>query len=667
MSDTGSGYSQGVSRHRRVLLFVAVFSLSFIVSLILDLSRPEVYRASAMLLFTGADATDEEGNAGAAPAAVNDVGVQSQLLMTHSMLSEVLDRLRTESPGALSVPGSTEALRQQLKVVQQSDSGLLELQAEGNHPSWLAHVVNTWLDVFMAHSSEAIRNSSASINTSLREQLTALETRLAEKRNELDEFRRNNDITSLTLSENQISARLNGLNASLNRAREQQASAEAELAAMKKMLEAGELVGRPEDKALLDNLEERAQELHESLADLGDQYTEEYLAIDPEAIALRKRLSVLEEKIGAKQRESTRSALAQARQAVISSRTEVETLERQLNDYRNTATAFTATFSKHEALKKDVEQLEGLYRASLERLAKVEAPGPGELPRAQVLQRAVVPGHAIRPHYYRDAGIGFGVSVLLGLVAVLLYDFFTRPSGYGQQQQPLWPVRIVGTVPEAVPPQKEALEHETAGMLQGFHNRELSSSEVLELLLKGDLSTQLLIAFLLTGLSLREIADLRWEDIDLENGIIQVVGSSRREVSISSPLKMCLLAAKPQDGFPDVSLWSAYTDGSQTEQELAGVITAAAVSAGLDRQEVTPQTLRNTYIGFLARQNIPLRELIRLAGRLSSAESALYSRYARPGPGQPPLAEVELIYPSLRVLEDKYAHSPQGAGPLPFS
>lgn len=656
LSDRVPRHGQGVLGNRRVLLFLAIFSLSLFVSLVLDLSRPEVFRASAMLLFTEADATDEDGNGGLAPAAVNDVNVQSQLMMTHTMLSQVLDRLRIEPFDTADVPESTEELRQRLKVVREEDSGLLELRAEGSHPGLLAHLVNTWLDVYMDHSSESIRNSSASIDSSLREQLTALETRLAEKRNELDEFRKNNDITSLTLNENQISARLNGLNTSLNRAKDQQATAEAELAAMKQMLEAGELVGRPQDNALLDNLEARAQELHENLANLGDQFTEEYLAIDPDAIALRKRLSVLEEKIRAKRRESARSALSQAQQAVISSRMEVEALERQLNDYKNTATAFTATFSKHEALQKDVEQLEELHRASLEKLMKIEAPGPGELPRAQVLQRAVVPGHAIRPDYYRDAGIGFGVSLLLGLVTVILYDFFTRSSGYAQQRQPLWPVNIVGTIPETVPSawSKGALDHEPDRMLQHFNNRELSSSEVLQLLLKADGSAQLLIAFVLSGLNLREIASLRWSDVDLANGVIQVPDSRRREIAISSPLKMCLLAAQPQAGAPDTSLWPGPDGASQLEQELAGMVSTAAVSAGLDAKEVTVQTLRNTYIGFLARQGIDLAELIQLTGRLSSPELALCNRYLQPGHGLP-LEAAELTYPSLRVFEERYA------------
>ena len=86
-------------------------------------------------------------------------------------------------------------------------------------------------------------------DASLREQLAALDGRIAEQRARIDGFRETHGIVSEARDDNRDAAKLKGLNDSINVAEDEEMRAAGRLAAVQRALEAGEPVSQ--DKSSL--------------------------------------------------------------------------------------------------------------------------------------------------------------------------------------------------------------------------------------------------------------------------------------------------------------------------------------------------------------------------------------------------------------------------------
>ena len=79
----------------------------------------------------------------------------------------------------------------------------------------------------------------------------------------------------------------------------------------------------------------------------------------------------------------------------------------------------------------------------------------------------------------------------------------------------------------------------------------------------------------------------------------------------------------------------------------------AAHDAGLERvHEITPQTLRHTYIAFLARQGIRFADLAQVVGQLPAAALAAYSALA-PSGARLARESVNYVFPGLEGVATK--------------
>ncbi|HKJ09998.1 MAG TPA: site-specific integrase, partial [Gammaproteobacteria bacterium] len=154
-----------------------------------------------------------------------------------------------------------------------------------------------------------------------------------------------------------------------------------------------------------------------------------------------------------------------------------------------------------------------------------------------------------------------------------------------------------------------------------------------------------LVCALLSGLRLEEAAALRWTDVDLQQGWMQ---AGVRRVVLPAALKLLWKKACPREGADtNVPIWSTAEGRPHTAAQLDALVRAAAVYAGLSSpEEVDAEALRHTYLAYLSRQGLDVKDLVRLAGTLTDEEYSLYSMLKPPGTV---LAreQVNTVYPVL--------------------
>ena len=660
----GERYGQGGStRYSRLKLFAVLFLGVAAAGLTYTFARPAVYRSTATLLLVppsgpaAAAAVPASGQTAVRPAAaVSDPGaaaggspaVQSQLLAGQSILSALFDRLKAADPPTGAFPASVGDLRDMLKVVPLNGTNMVQLQAHGSDRHLLPVMVNDWIDVYLAAYKRAQRQDSSATATGLQEQLTALQKRIAAKRTQLDAFRQQYDIVSIKRDENRALARLKGLNNSLDKANSDLAEAKAHRAALRAALARGEPMVRQQDQRGLDALEQRAADLQGELSDYRQRYTDQYMALDQDAIALKKRLHLVQTQLRARRKASQEAALSEARQAVASARQVVSQLEQQLQHYKQTASDFSARLAQYKTMSDELDQLEGMRHSVQDRVVQLQVGRADLLPAVRVLERASYPTEPISPAYRRDAGLSLAMALAVALLGVWLWEFLARPA----RPVPERPGPTVYTLsPLGAPaddPAARLQDHGAQPVLDAPAARELGLAEVRALLQASDLRTRALIGSLLSGLSATEVAGLRWSDLDGEHARVDLPGE--RRVAMTGPLQALWDSHREDDGgVPErAPVWSDSLGRGLAAADLDDVVRQAAARAGLARaEEVDAQVLRHTYLAFLARQGLGLAGLVQRMGPLSDQELRRYRTLAPPEAGLR-LDDVNSLYPAFR-------------------
>ncbi|MDC8445487.1 MAG: integrase [Nitrosomonas sp.] len=626
-------------KSRRLVIFIVAFLVCVVPAMIYVFSRPAVYLSYATLLTVAKTAIDQSSN----DADIQHVAIQRQILLGAELLAETSRRLKSGNYAGVSIDLNPDAVRQMLDVRAVAETNLVEMAAEGPDPELLPVLINTWIDVYLDARAKEVSRLLGDTTQILQSELDSLLEKISIMRAELEQFRRHNDIASIEREENEALARLKGLNESLNVASEEEVKAKARLDAINKAIARGQAVVPQEDTRTLSLLESRAQELREELGDLNRRYTQEFLNLSPTLKVIPEQLALLEAEIKRMRQQGQAVVLSDAEQEYAAARQAAREIRAQLDAHKAKASEFSSRFVEHEALRSDLEGLESLYREGQERLAQIEARYSGKYPQVDVIERAFLPGAPIGPNYWLDAVIAVAGSTLFSLFCVWLSEFLTRKapleSAVNLAGIPLYePDLLPGARGNVLRP-VTVLPHQHP-VLDSPQSRELPVEQVSALFNSAGNREKLLIALLLSGPSLEEIAAISRLDIDTGNGKLIIHGISPRTLPLS-PIAQSLFAN------PACHLITPSGE-PLTSADLNALLACAVSDAGFSgAEEITADTLRQTYIIYLVKQGIRLAELESIMGYLPPTELSAYAAYSPPGRKRP-LEEINLLYPGLR-------------------
>lgn len=254
-------------------------------------------------------------------------------------------------------------------------------------------LINTWIDVYLAARAREVSRLMGDTTQILHTELQNLSAKISAKRTELEQFRRNNDISSIEREENDALARLKGLNESLNITSKEEVKAKARLDAIDTAIVRGQAVVPQEDTRTLSLLESRAQALREELNDLNRRYTQEFLNLSPTLRVIPEQLALLEDEIKRMRQQGQTVVRSDAEQEYAAAQQAAREIRRQLDAHKEKASEFSSRFAEHEALRNDLEGLESLHRETQERLFQIEARYSGKYPQVDIIERAFSPAH----------------------------------------------------------------------------------------------------------------------------------------------------------------------------------------------------------------------------------------------------------------------------------
>lgn len=409
----------------RFLIFLSVFVLGCAVGLSYTYSRPAIYETSASLLIT--PPTDAP-SATSAQVDPQTVGFERHALMANSLLSELNDRIQTESGHQDGTPATLADLQHMLRVERFEETNIVKLWVRASAPAILPIVANLWVNVYVESQVKFQQSLFDETDAELEQQTQDLQGRVEEKRAELANFRFENDIVSMQRDENRVLSEFNGLTNALNIAREEEVNARAYLEAVRSAVSKNQPVGTREDQARIGALENERLQLQYRVREFEDTYTADFIPYDREIQRVIEQLEIVEETLSEARKQAQSRVIADAEQRLATAQQSAREFGREVGRREQDVATFTSIFAVHVALQAELEQLEAAYREVVDRQVRRQVDRQRVITKVQILESAFEPLEPIWPDYTRDAAISVGGSLLIAFLSVLFYDFFNRPE-----------------------------------------------------------------------------------------------------------------------------------------------------------------------------------------------------------------------------------------------
>jgi uncharacterized protein involved in exopolysaccharide biosynthesis len=377
--------------------------------------QPAQYRVSASVLMSAPVALDAE----AAQADIQAVAIQRRILLGERVIAGTLDRFNAGSGQSLGRP----ELAGMLDVTPLPDTNLVEMSAQGPQAEHLPLLVNDWIDVYLELRAEEVSASKALTEQRVDGEMRGLDRKLAEARSALASYREQHSIVSAERQENEILSRLEGLNTSLNTAREEEVKARAHLQTLEEAIRNGERVVPGDEQRALERLETELQTLRGEMSALERRYTDQYIDRQPQYRAIRERIAALAQEVAAAYADGQATEIADARQAYAAARQTVRELDQQLSEQQRVASEFSGVFATYRSLVADLERLEEMYREWQARIVQVELRDVEKYPPVDVVDRPPAEAERIGPDYVLLIGGVLLAALAAGIGAVWLYAF----------------------------------------------------------------------------------------------------------------------------------------------------------------------------------------------------------------------------------------------------
>lgn len=645
---------------RRWRLFLAVFAAAAALCLLANYLRAPVFRSAATLLVEAPASqsrsapvavAEDGGMVLAAPTrSAQLLATEQQRLLATPLLKALAEEFAEDLSNFERAPEPLTALQSMARVQFDATTNLLDVGLEGRTPVLLQQILERWLARYEETRASATASARDSDDSSLRQQLAALDDKIAAQRAKVDGFRDEHGIVSDERAENAHAAKLKGLNESINQAADEEMRAAARLDAIRAALAAGKPVAEGKNLAAIERLQAKVELLRDTVRAQSDQYTEKFALIAPEIMAARKDLEQAERDLEAMRQRSADEVVSGAETDLATARDAKLALQAQQRELRGELTDFSRRFDALAVLRAGLAELEAQAAPLRKRLVETEVAAGDLVPRVSVLAAPSLPSVPVRPAYARDAAIGVALAFVLALGVTLLIEFLTRPAQTPVPAAP--PPQIYSLNTQLFPPTSPApalaampaapaLPATALPALAAARPRELAPAEISQLLHAGDTRSKLLVGLLVSGAAVEEIEVLRGGD--LLDGVLHV-GAPPRPLALAPTL----LALWSQLGpAPDAPLFAAPDGTPLTRADLLGTLVYVAHDAGVAHpEEVTADALRHTGFAWWVRQGLKLGELPRLGGMLTPAQIASYASYAPPGAGRT-LTQIGGFYPAL--------------------
>lgn len=609
-----------------------VFGLSFLIvlfsSLLIVWTKPAIYQSQALIHFSYLQPINQSHTL----MPTEQIALNQQRL-THIRILNLLKSKVFEVHGIQVTP---ENLSNMLAVKANLNSQTLTLTATGENARWLAPILSVWLDTYLQLLDEEVDKSGIEKAKKLSEVLVALGVKINEHKQLLTEFGRLNNIVSLEREENRVLNKIKALNASLDDAERLTFKTTELLEKIKKTKLEGRVITHPNDAKILANLSNSIIKLRGQLNSFAEKYTEQYMTKDPKIIGINKRLLRLEDNLYQSERQSEDQYFQDINRQKEASIVSTAKLSKQLTALSSEAQMFDQKLKEFKRMNQSLNQLTEQAQVIKNKLIEEQVQGPSS-PHIKILDKPFEPSYPISPNYLLNSLYCFVAALITSIVSLIIFSFIVKPkqtSSTVSNFNVVRPLSINEQERQSLTLTDDSAHRSSPKMLDQKPSNQHSSTPNLRLITNNECqqllnySTQqgkLILALLLSGVSLKEIISIRVTAIDVEYNALSIEQDFLRTCALPKAL---------------TSIFSTIVDIQDPTTKIIGEditlddITQLLINTAHDAaipfpEQITVEVLRHTYLTFLALQGARLNDLEKVAGYIQPTELAFYRGVSR--------------------------------------
>ncbi|MBX2811427.1 MAG: polysaccharide biosynthesis tyrosine autokinase [Myxococcales bacterium] len=351
---------------------------------------------------------------------------QHKTMTSRAVVSDVLQRLRLdEDPSFLSARGlPTSSTRRQVedallslvRVEPERHSRIVYLIVEDLDADRAALIANTFGQAYIDYSLEVRLENNRTASTWLDERVVEFQGQLEEHEKNLYHFKERNTLVSVSLEDrqNMTSASLSILNEKLLETKARLIGLRSRQKTIDELLAEGQsavaIVQKLERNEVVTELRGSLEKLERERAELLVRYGPKH----PVMVALEERR--------VRNQQSLESEVQLVLSGVKDEMAALENEERQLmkamRDEKQKALELNSMGLEYSKLTRDLGTTKEMYESLLKRQTEASLSGLLKSNFVRWFERAEPKHTPVRPLVLRNAGFGFGIGLILGMVAI---------------------------------------------------------------------------------------------------------------------------------------------------------------------------------------------------------------------------------------------------------
>jgi polysaccharide biosynthesis transport protein len=308
-------------------------------------------------------------------------------------------------------------LQSMITVDEVRGSRVMAISAEYGDPEIARDIANEVARAYLAHITRRRSDTGDKAKTDLQLELATANAELQEAEQALEQFKRENRITSISLEDRQnlIAQTISTLSTAAKHAQAERIGVEATYRQAKNLHDEGSLAGASllssGERILFDRMLSERLDAEREFNEIDMRYGEKH----PHWRKAKRRVDLINERIDGESKGLIRTFSARYKAAAETERK----LEQALEDDRERAIELGRLEPAYRQLEREAANAADTYAKLRSRTAEIEVSNRVEIPPVEVLDFATMPERPVRPRkalvlaIAALAGLGFGAAFAL--------------------------------------------------------------------------------------------------------------------------------------------------------------------------------------------------------------------------------------------------------------
>ena len=398
-------------------------------------------------LTAGLEAQTPAANADDSSAQETLMGLPEQLRQRLALLGFAESTPRADALAAVRGTDTVARVRGMLEVLHLPDTRFVDIKIMHTHPKAAAQLANGFVDAYVAYDLSRRRSVGTAAVEWLADQVTILKDKLTQAELQLYEFKKGNNIISVSLQDRQsmLSEELSALYQDLTHVRGELLLLANRREQVQRLRQEGKsLYAVPDigDSGLITSLRADEVAMRREVSGLLIRYTENH----PQVKEINSRLAAVHAEIA---REVAR-IVEDLDERYVAKHALSQRLVEEIERAKNEVLGLNKKEIQYDRLRRERDNTEELYKMVLKRHKEADLTTMLKAQNIQKFARAEVPEAPVIPHKRRTLALALVLGVICGLGLAFVMERFDSSLSTPDEVQRELQLPFLGVLPQLV-------------------------------------------------------------------------------------------------------------------------------------------------------------------------------------------------------------------------